>query len=419
MAQPELDARIEWREHWQLVLAASVGFSFMSFMTAAAGVFMLPLGEEFGWSRTQLSLGIGMSSMMAILLSPFFGVLIDRWGTRRMALCGIVLTALAVAAFSLANGSFVQWIMLWLAWGLCSLFIQSTVWSTAVAGVFTKARGLALGLTMAGTALAQVIAPPLSNGLIESFGWRGAFIWLGFGWGSVAFILSLLFLFDSHDIFLRQARPAGGQTIEKLELAGLDVRAAFRNSALWRIALSTFLILSVTIAVVVHQFPILMEAGASRERAAWLVSLSGVAGICGKLVTGTLLDRFHARWIGGITLASTAIAYPLMMQGVGASGLIVVGLMISGYAAGTKIQLCGYLTARYAGIRNYGAIFGLMTSIIALSSAVGPLLAGIVHDRFGSYTPLLMGGVVLSLVSAALVFSLGRYPDWDDQRQIG
>jgi predicted MFS family arabinose efflux permease len=132
----------------------------------------------------------------------------------------------------------------------------------------------------------------------------------------------------------------------------------------------------------------------------------------GKLVTGSLIDRFHARWIGGVTLASTAIAYPLLVEPLATPTLIVVGMMISGYAAGTKIQLCSYLTARYAGLRSYATIFGFMTSMISLSSIVGPLLAGVSHDRFGTYAPMLLTGVLLSLVSAALMFSLPRYPEW-------
>jgi predicted MFS family arabinose efflux permease len=80
-----------------------------------------------------------------------------------------------------------------------------------------------------------------------------------------------------------------------------------------------------------------------------LVSLSGVPGIIGNLVTGILIDRFRARWAGGITLASTAIAYPLLVEPLATPTLIVIGMMISGYAAGTKLQLCSHLTSRYAG----------------------------------------------------------------------
>lgn len=413
MSKQQPTAAGEWRAQWTVVLAACVGFSFMSFMTPAAGVFMAPLGKEFGWTRTQLSLGIAISGLLAILLAPLVGRLVDRAGARRLVLPGIVLTALAVAGFSLATASFALWLALWAIWGLCSLLILSTVWVAAVASVFTVARGLALGITMAGTALATVIAPPLANWLIDHHGWRAAFVWLGLGWGAVAFVLAYAFLFDRHN----RPAPSPAETpvdTSPAEAPGLTVGEALRNSALWRIGLSTFLILTITIAVVVHQFPIIVEAGLAPSSAAWLVSLSGVAGIVGKLVTGSLIDRFHARWVGGLTLASTAIAYPLMARGIATPTLILLGVAISGYAAGTKIQLCGYLTARYAGMRNYGTVFGLMTSAISLASAVGPLLAGIAHDRYGSYAPLLGVGVVASLVSGGLILSLGRYPRWNE-----
>jgi predicted MFS family arabinose efflux permease len=404
----------EWKRHWPLVLTACIGFSFVSFMTAAAGVFMQPLGSEFGWSRSQLSLGIASAGLVSIICAPFLGVAIDRWGTRRLALPGVVLTGLAVISFSQASGSFFQWIVLWLIWGLCSLLILSTVWSAAVAGVFSAGRGLALGVTMGGTAVSQIVAPPLSNWLIEHFGWRGAFAWLGAGWGSVAFLLAFLFLYDAHDLRQRRKAAGGATATQAPALDGLSIAQAWRDPSLWRVALSTFLILTITIAVTVHQFPILVEAGASREKAAWLSSLAGFAGIVGKLVTGSLIDRFHARWIGGITLASTAVGYPLLMEGISTPALILVGIMISGYAGGTKIQLCGYLTARYAGMRNYGAIFGFMTSMIALSAFVGPVLAGLLHDHSGGYTAFLVIGVLVSLISGALVLSLGRYPEWKE-----
>ena len=103
----------EWKDGWRLVLACFIGFSFFSFMSASIGVFMVPLGREFGWSRTLLSAGITIASVTTAVLSPFFGILIDRYGARRVALPGIVATTIAVSAFSLTNGSPAQWLALW------------------------------------------------------------------------------------------------------------------------------------------------------------------------------------------------------------------------------------------------------------------------------------------------------------------
>ena len=411
-------ARQEWSRNWTLVLAAGIGVSFFSFMSPALGLFFDALHAEFGWSRTQLTMGMTFGALITVFGSPFVGSLIDRWGSRRLALPGLVATMLTIAGFSLANGSVTQWIGLWIVFGLISLTVKTTIWTIAVAGVFSASRGLALGVTLSGTALAQVVVAPLGNWLISTQGWRAAFMWLGLGWGGIALIASLWFLYDVHDQRRAAARANPTDVVAEIpDLHGLTIGQAWRDSALWRVGIATLLILTVTIAVTVHQFPILVDAGLVRSEAAWVGSLVGIAGIVGKLVTGWLLDRFHARWVGGITLASTAIAYPLLIKGFAPAIVVILAIMVSGYAAGTKIQICNYLTARYAGMRNYGAIFGMMASMIALAGAIGPIIGGISFDLAGSYEPLLWGGAIISLISGALIFSLGRYPTWSSDAE--
>lgn len=323
------------------------------------------LGQEFGWNRAQQSSGVSIASITALVLSPFFGALIDRWGVRRLAI-----------------------------------------------------PGLAIGVTLGGAAIAQIIAPPLANWLVADYGWRAAFFWPGIGWGSVALILSQLFLFDAHDLERQGVRTASGEAIdEPPALTGLSIREAWRDQALWRIAISTFVMMVLTVALVVHQFPLLVEAGITRENAAFLASLTGVAGIVGKLVTGRLPDRHQPNRVGGGTLASAAVAFALLMGPIRTPTLIVVAMVIIGHACGTKLQICGYLTTRYGGMRNFGKIFGTMAGIIALGSGPGPVLGGLVYDMYGSYTPFLPAGIAGSLLSGFLIFGLGRYPVREQQAE--
>ena len=121
----------EWSSAWTLVLASAVGFSFFSVLLAGTGLFMGPLSDEFGWSRTLLSSGPSIATAVTALLSPFYGALIDRFGTRKLALPGILLTVLSVSAFGLTSGSPAQWVALWLIFGLLSTTIKSTIWTAA------------------------------------------------------------------------------------------------------------------------------------------------------------------------------------------------------------------------------------------------------------------------------------------------
>lgn len=407
-------AQHEWRDGWKLVLAASFGFSFFSIMMAVTGLFMEPLGKEFGWSRTFLSSGPSIATIMTAILGPFFGVLIDRYGSRKLALPGIIATIASVCTFGLVNGEQWQWITLWFIFGLVSVTIKSTIWTAAVVGVFEKSRGLALGLTLSGTAVAQAVIPPLGNYLITEFGWRLAFVWLGLGWGGITFLLVWLFLFDVHS---RKAKMVAITNIEAegaVDLKGLTVKQAVRDRALWQLAFSNFIVMTMTMGLTIHLFPILTEAGISREKAALLTAISGVAAIVGKLVTGYLLDRYRPNWVGGLTLAAAAGAFALLIDDISSPTLIVVALIINGYAAGTKTHITGFLTAGYSGMKNFGAIYGFMSALMALASGVGPLLAGYAYDSSGGYGPFLILGAIGCLIGGLLVITLPKAPSWTE-----
>lgn len=399
----------EWREGWTLVLAAAAGFSFFAVMTTGMGAFIEPLAKEFGWSRTLVSAGMPVAGVATVLFSPFVGMAIDRYGSRRLALPGLVALALSMASFSLLNGSPAQWFALWGLFALVSLAVTVTVWTAAVADAFTTGRGLALGLTLAGTALSQAITPVLATFLIDNFGWRAAFLWMAVVWGGIALALCALFFRDRRG-------AAGARAIDTSNMPGLSVGEAWKSRGLWQIAISSTILMILTIGLLIHQIPILTEAGVSREKAALLAGAGGIAGIVGKLVTGVLIDRYRANWIGGVTLGVAALAFGLLLDGFRTPATIVIAMIVNGYSAGTKLQICSYLTSRYAGLRHYGTIFGFMGSLTALGSALGPLLAGWVYDTTGGYDPFLIVGAIGSLFCALLIIALPAYPDWTQQR---
>ena len=407
----ELTAAEEWRRGWKLVLACFAGFSFFSLMTASLGVFIAPLTEEFGWGRTLISSGVSIASVSVGLMSPFIGILIDRHGSRKVAMPGLLAATAAISSFALVNGSPTQWLFLWALYAVISVSVKTTVWTAALVRAFTKAQGLAMGVVLSGTAVAQVVAPPLATWLIEIVGWRMAYVWLACGWGAVTILLCYFFLFD---VDTRSRTASGDVGQDGRHLPGLTVVEARGNTALWRIGICSFVIMLFTIGLLIHQIPILIEAGISATQAAWLASLAGATGIIGKLVSGVLLDRYRANWVGGLTLASTALAFILLIDGIHSPTLIVLAMLINGYSAGSKLQIASYLTARYAGVLNFGVIYGVIISLVTFGSGLGPLVAGIIYDATGGYTPFLMTGAVACVLCGGLILSLPAYPKWRD-----
>lgn len=409
-------AAAEWKAHWPLALAAMAGFSLHPVPTYAIGLFIEPLNREFGWGRAQITGGMTIAAIAMMVLSPLVGAAVDRWGARRLAVPGTLLTALSIALFGMADGTATQWWLLWGVFAIVSLLTKTTVWTAAVSNAFEAGRGVALALTLSGVAIAQILVPPLAYWLIETYGWRHAFAVLGLGWGAVVLVPVVLFFFDDRDRDRARQRARAGDEAPKaaatLPLPGLSVQEAARSLVLWRIALASFLTMLLGIGVVVHQVPILTEAGVARQNAALLASLAGAAGVAGKFATGWLMDRRDAGAVGSVTLAIAALGFGLLLAPFRTPALIVIAMLAIGYSTGAKLQISTYLTGRYGGMRNFGKIFGVVASLIAVGSGLGPMLTGLIRDTFESYAPMLWIGIVGSLISALLVFRLGAYPDW-------
>jgi MFS family permease len=394
-----------------MVAAAMAGLSFATVAIYSMGLFMEPLSREFGWTRAQMSLGLSIVALFTVPLSPFAGALIDRWGSRRLGIPGIILSAVAFAAFSLATGSLKQWYALWVCYAVVAIAIKTTVWTAAVSSVFQSSRGLALAVVLSGAALSQTITPLIAQWLIDGYGWRHAFIWMGLGWGGFVLLLLLPFFFDARDHERRLAESTQTATVRPV-LTGLTLAEGIRNPALLRIAAALFIMSVLGVAITVHKVPILTATGLSRESAAQIAALAGIAGVSGKLLVGWMMDRWQSGWIGSVCLALPALACLLLLDGIHTPTLIVVAMTILGFSAGAYLQICTYLTTRHGGLRHFGKIFGIMAGLMALASGTGPILAGLVYDHFGSYTGLLLAGIPMGLLSGWLVGGLGPYPKW-------
>lgn len=398
-----------------MVLAAMVGVSFAMIPTLTLGLFMAPLQAEFGWTRTEISAGLTVFSLVNLPLVPLAGILVDRYGSRRLALPGLVLSSFAFSAFGLLNGSLVQWFGTWLLFTVVALAINIMVWTTAVSSAFTKSRGMAIALVLSGSALSQAIAPTASRWLIDEIGWRGAYFALGGLWGGIAFVLGF-FLF--HDGARAQAARGSDVTIQAISVPGLTLGEALRRLTLYRIGLAMFLQTMFTSAAIVHMIPMLTSMGLDRAGAASLTLVFAAATLAGKLVTGWLVDRVSAAWLPAISYGGPALSCILMMQGPGSVEILAVAIAILGYSAGAAMQLTAYLATRYVGLRSFGTVYGVFSTLMALAGGTGPLIAGMIFDRTDTYALMLTSGFVATAIAGLATLRLGPYPDFSSQESL-
>lgn len=398
----------EWRAHWPVVLSGGIAMSFFSVVTYSLGMFIGPLESEFGWTRALISFGLSIFAFVAFCGGPFMGALADRYGPRRIAIPGMALSAVAFAGFSLANGTEIQWYVLWIVYGLAALGIKTMLWSTAISSLFKSSRGLALAIMLSGSALGQSLAPLVSNWLIDARGWRDAYRWIGGGWGGLALLLLVLFFVDARDT----DRRAGTAPVASSSLPGLTVREALRNGPILRICIANLLLSMIGSGVAVHLAPILVEVGLTRSGAAEIAASAGIAGLAGKIFTGWLLDRFQGSSVPVASFMLQAVGFTLLLDHFDSNATILAGVLALGYASGAGLQISTYLISRYAGLKNFGAIYGTFGSMLMLGTGIGPIIAGRVHDVTGHYTMLLTLAIPVALVCSLGFAGLGPYPDF-------
>lgn len=406
-------ARGEWRLHWPLVLAATAGVMVSAVSTGSIGVFMGPLEQEFGWSRTEISSGPALVSFIAMALATAMGFAIDRFGPRLIGIAAAALMCGAIALMSTVSGSIWHWWALWAIAGLAAACMP-TVWLAPLGATFSASRGLALAVTLSGTGLTNAVVPLIAHWFVENHGWRAGYLGLGAIWTVLALPLLLLF-------FRGKVRPrsTAANPLPADHLPGLTVREGFRSAAFYRLGLAAFLSTVAGVALILNLFPVLVSTGISRGDAAWLAGLLGIATITGRLLGGWLLDHFSAGLIAALS-AVLAIGLPAaLLVAPGSVTGAVLGVGLYGLVGGAKIPAIAYLAGKHLGQRAFGTLYGTISACVALSVALGPVAANLIYDATKSYDLVMWAAVPALLLAGVFYATLGAYPDFAAARKTG
>ena len=395
----------EWQRGWIVALVSMLGLAISTTPLYTMGVFIGPIEQDLGWTRSQITSGMLINSVIAVVLAPFVGLMIDRYGIRKMGLPGMTVYSIGFILLGLTGTAYGQWLLIWLVVACGSLLIKPTIWTAAVSRQFDKQRALALAVMLSGSGVASAVLPWLSNNLIEAYGWRGAYVALGGGFLVVA--VPLMFFFLGRSGFAgRVSEPS------RAELPGLPIREAMLSTRFLRIALAALVMTIAMAGLNVHFVAFTTGEGLTKNSAVWAASCMGLASIAGRFITGYLLDRFHGPLIGGVSFALPLVACFLWLQFDGSIASAVIIAIAIGLALGAEIDIIAYLGTRYFGLKNYGTIFGTIAGLLAFGAGVGPNLAGRIYDTTKSYDLFIWGSIPAFLLAAVMIATLGRYPDF-------
>jgi MFS family permease len=389
-----------------LVAASTIGGSLMGLGVTSFGAFIAPLEQAFGWTRAEIATGLTIFAFAGVIFSPLLGGLVDRLGPRRLGVPGVLLAGAAFALFSTATPSIVVWGILWFIYSAIAQIPRPMIWSMAVASEFKASRGLALSVMLAGASFGALVSPVLAGYLIDALGWRMSYVTIGLGWGGLAWVVSYFFFHSRADqVGLNTAKKDSAQV-----LSGVTAREGLTSFLFIRFALATLIAYTSVMAVLIHTIPLLTETGMSRSNATWLAGLTSFAAVFGVLISGALADRVPGHYLYGGFLGLIVLAWPMLLINTDSVVLRLIPLLMQGTAGGAQSHLLPYITTRYFGLRAFGVIFGVISSIMAIGVGLGPLIGGYIHDRTHSYDLLLMITIPAIFAAALLILSLGRYP---------
>ena len=400
----------EFTYGWKSLLAATIGTmcGIFTLTNYTQGFFVGPVTSEFGWSAPQFFLSYTVLMCSGLLTGPLIGYIAQRVGLRTVGIVGLIGHSLAYVVLSLNTGSLMLWYLSWALVAILGAGSLPIIWTGVLNNWFTKHRGKAIGITMAGTGLGAFLLPPIVEFLIANHGWRAAYRGIGLG----ALLISLPIVFALFKEKPDSSTATDGEVMaNKVETWGLTTKDAMRTKQFWILGAVLFLTVIVVAGLLSNFERIMTEQGFERSSIAQIAAVMGLTVIIGRLMVGALVDRF---WAPGVAACFFLVATLGLLILVGTQVTMATALLVAvmiGLAAGAELDLLAYLTGKYFGPAHYPAIFGLIIAFFTVGAGIAPPLFGMAAQMFQGYGTMLSISIGLLLVSILLFLSLGRYPD--------
>jgi MFS family permease len=405
---------------WTVVAAAGIiCFSQVAIFNPVLGVFIPEYEREFGWSRTEISLGVSFGSLVAAATTPFFGPMIDRYGGRRFAVGGSLFLSLCLLALSQMQAEW-QFLSIYAMARGVSAGLLALVTGTTVSKWFVRMRGYAIGVMSLGTRLGFAVLPIGVQLIIQAEDWRMALIALSASVAMFGVLPAILWLHPRPEDFgllpdgddperrtLPSASGAASIVVQDPEYSWTK-RDAVRTKAFYLVTLSVALMSLSGGAVNLHQIPQLEDKGLSAETAALVITIVAIFGGIGVLIEGWLDSRVGARWtmVAGLFGCAFGMLFLMAVNGI----VIAIGFaVVYGTMFGLLVASNQVVFADYFGREALGAIRGQSMPAQLVMNAIGPLLAGGAYDLTGSYLAAFIPFTV-GYVIAAFALIIAKKP---------
>ena len=412
---PRLARRTPFFYGWAILGAAgSAYFVRNAAASLTLAVFMFPVADELGWSRTLIAGAASVGGLAASGASPIVGWLVDRYGVRLVL--GVSVLTLGLSTISLSWATVP--IAFYIAYGTGRVMFSSPFQIGATVVVsrwFVRRRGRALGLLFTAQSAGMTAFPLIAAATIQAFGWRQAWVVLGLlVWGVALAPVWLLIVQRPEDVGLRpdgidtaiDDAPDGGRP-QPAEPAW-SLREAMRCPTLWLLAVAIGSLFLVQAGTNIHQGAYFRDQGLSAGIAAAGLSLNAIFAGVGGLFWGWMSERVPVRYAFAAVALVMAVSSALFLS-VSSSGEALAVAALFGFSLGGIVVLPSVAFADYFGRSSLGTIRGVTEPFVSLGQAVGALLSGAIYDVSGSYHAAFLTFAALSALTI-LTLLIARPP---------
>lgn len=402
-----------------------VGITCLVLLTGAGirstpGILMVPLEQEFHWSRTTISFAVSLNLILYGFIGPFAAAVMDRFGIRRC-----VLIALCVVGVGVASTSFMQypWQLI-LIWGVLvgtgTGFLATVLAATVAARWFTVKQGLVVGILSGGASTGQLIFLPVMANINAAFGWRVTVLSIG---AIVVVVLPLV-------AWLLRDRPADigilpyGETgtvplparhrQNPIAAAFISLREAIRHRNFWLISGTYFICGASTNGLLgTHLIPACVDHGYSEITGAALLATMGFFNFVGTTSSGWLSDKFDNRMLLAIYYSLRGLSLFYLPFAFFDPYAITIFAVFYGLDWLATISPTVRILTNTFGKERAPLVYGWVFACHQLGGGAAAVIAGLMRTIFNDYfSAFILAGAMCFIAALAVIFiDISNQPD--------
>lgn len=399
---------------WAMLAVATLGmFASGPGQSHSFSVVIGPIGDELGLSGTMVASAYGLATLVAAMCLPFAGRLVDRFGPRRMLPAVGLTLGLACIGFALARDA----VSLALGFAALRFLGQGSlmlVCSYLVSQWFAARRGFALGIMALGFSVSIGLHPPIAQALVDTVGWRAAWMWLGVLTWLLVLPPALVLVHDRPEEHGLRPDGAAERDEPPPAVTGLTLAEALRTPAFYIVTIGMFTLSMLVTAMHFFQVQVLAAQGLTAQTAARMFTISALTMVVAMPLLGRLLDRLRTERLfacGQLVMAATLVTASL----IGGLASAFAYAVMFGLANATTMTFAGYLWPRYFGRAHLGEVQGTGQMLVVVGASIGPIPFGLAYDRLGAFDLALRVSALLPVMCAVMALFL-RAPAMPERR---